>query len=181
MIPALIRTSKSITAACVCIFFAQSCGAGDNAAPPDAVLLRTFQDNRTEFEYWKTVFSLPGQNCRIETEYGFTHIDAVPCSISDWSRLVRFVEKTGVIFIEARSQGGYNAGPDRFVVFGVFRSGMLSSGQGKFIQFVPKYRGALQESLDKFSWRSSMQPDELSSGTWVRKIGSGWYLSYTAG
>jgi hypothetical protein len=175
-----MKQSIAIVVICASLIMAQSCQSGAATAPLDDDMIKSFQANRSEFEFWKNVFNRPDQNCRIERTLGFIYAASSPCVISDKRRLSKFMHSAGIITIEARwvARGTGSDGP---VVFLAFATGTVVAGQAKEYVYNPDYQGPLEKDLDVYNWDLLKKSDELPSGRWHRVIEDRWYLVYTAG
>lgn len=176
------RFARAARAACgiALVFLVQGCGE-QQAAPQDAVLIAKFRANQHEFEYWKTNFEQPNQNCRIEIANGTAASTLWPCMISDPQKLAAFMDREGITVIDARSDTVYSNTQPHPVIFAMFARGLSIAGQEKAITSIPNYEGPLQQNLDKFSRRSDPNSGTLlPGGYWLRRIESDWYLQFDA-
>jgi hypothetical protein len=149
-------------------------------APTDDAMIRTFRANRKEFEYWKTVFDRPEQNCRVELNIGMAFLTAAPCEVADRQRLSDFMNRTGVITIEARWESRNRDRKGGPIIFVMFAEG-FRIGQVKQIDYNPTFVGNPVQNLDAYNWGRIAKDKPLPSGFWSRRIEGGWYLDYSAG
>lgn len=175
-----MKQSIMIATVCASLVAAQSCQGQPATAPLDANMIKTFQANRTEFEFWRDAFNKPEQNCRVELTLGIVNTTSWPCAVENKERLSKFMKAAGIETIDARKNMGLNK-DDGPVLFAMFAVGTVMAGQSKHIEYNPDYDGPLEKDLDVYSWGLLGTSDELPSGHWVRQIEGEWYLVYTAG
>ena len=167
--------------ASVLLLMLQACEGPSRSAPSDSDMIKTFQANRIDFEYWKEQFNQPNQNCRVERIGESIHVDGAPCIVSDKNSLLSFMKKTGVTSIEARllSRHSTKDGP---IIFSVFAEGTSLAGRGKQFAYDPDYHGPLEKNLDVYDWRfvNTLPGKPRPCCHWLRRVTSGWYLFYDA-